>query len=94
MSNTEVSHLSEETKIPLKWVIALLIGASGFVGSAVAIGMYFGSRDANAAGLANRVAKLENEVAVFYLVDRRLARIEGALNIRVPEADRLPASKE
>lgn len=85
--------LHDETKIPLKWAFALLTGASLFVGSAVGLGMYFGSRDAEGAALAERVAKLEQEIPTITLVDRRLARIEGALGVKAPEDERFRVEK-
>jgi hypothetical protein len=88
----KLSYITDETKVPLKWVIALLGGASVFVGSAVGLGMYFGARDANAQGLSRRVDKLEAAVETISVVDRRLARIEGALHVTVPAEDRIPAS--
>ncbi len=85
-------HLSEETSVPMKWLVALLVGCASFTGGAVFVGMYFGGRDANASAITLRVERLEVAVDAMSLVDRRLARIEGALHIPVPEEDRLPAA--
>lgn len=86
------SAIDDDSNVPLKWVFALLAGCSVFIGTAVSAGIYFGARDAKAEGLVERVTKLEASVDAMSLVDRRLARIEGALGVKVPAEDRLPAS--
>lgn len=86
-------QLSNNMSVPIRWVFALLAGCSVFICTAITLGMYFGARDATATELTLRVNKLENEIAVISLVDRRLARIEGALEIKVPREERLPASQ-
>lgn len=89
MLNTE---LTEKTGVPLGWLFTLLAGCATFTGTAVFIGMYFGGQSADAKAITVRVERLEVSVDAMSLVDRRLARIEGALHIPVPEEDRLPAS--
>lgn len=85
-------YLNDDTSVPMKWLIALLVGCASFTGGAVFVGMYFGGRDANASAIVLRVERLEVAVDAMGMVDRRLARIEGALHIPIPEEDRLPAS--
>ncbi len=82
--------LTEETKVPLKWVFIMLAGASGFVGGAVGLGMYFGGRDASAAALVTRVDKLEDAVKKIPEIAEGVARLEGAFHTNPNE--RLPAS--
>lgn len=84
------SSLSEETGVPLRWVFGLLIGCATFTSIAVGTGMYFGTRDARADGLVERVTKLEQAIDAISVVDRRLARIEGALGIGM-QNQRMPA---
>ncbi len=86
-------QLSEETNVPMRWVFILLAGASAFVGTAVGLGVYFGSRDAKAENVVQRVEKLEADVDVLNVLDRRLLRLEIRAGIDVPKEDRLPASQ-
>jgi hypothetical protein len=80
-------------KLPIKTVLALLAGCATFTGGAVKLGEYVGGSAVQAADIERRVAVVEQRVNVISLVDRRLARIEGALHVRVPEEERLPAGK-
>lgn len=82
--------LNDETSVPMKWLIALLVGCASFTGAAVFVGMYFGGRDASAQALSVRVDKLEEAVKKIPAMAEGIARLEGALGT-LPE-DRLPAS--
>lgn len=82
-------EVSDETGIPLKWVFALLGGASIFIASAVTVGMYMGSLESKASTNEKRIEKLEQDVEAISLIDRRLARIEGALGVKAPASERI-----
>lgn len=94
MAAEKIANISEKTQVPMGWVIALVIGCAGFTGTAVAVGMYFGGRDANATALTERVATVEQRVDVLERVETRLARIEGKLGIYTSPEDslRVPAN--
>lgn len=75
------TNLLDETRVPLKWVLALLVGATGSLGGFVAIGVWAGSIESKAVGATESVERLEKKVDVINQIDRRLSRIEGALGI-------------
>ncbi len=83
--------ITEETKVPMKWVLGLLIGCATFTGSSVFVGMYFGSRDANAGNLERRVTTLEESVRKIPEMAEGIARLEGAIGT-LPK-DRMPAGR-
>lgn len=84
-------QLSDETAVPLKWLLALLAGCATFTGGAVFTGMYFGGRDANASALTQRVDRLEEAVKQIPQIAQGVARLEGAMGT-LPSEERLPAS--
>lgn len=83
--------LSDNTKVPVGWVFALLACGATATATALMIGMYFGSGDSQAASLEKRVERLEQ---IIPRIDRRLARMEGSRDINAPKEDRFPAQEE
>lgn len=75
------TNLSDETRVPLKWVLALLAGATGSLGGFVAIGVWAGGVESRANTTEATVTKLEEKVEVIHQIDKRLSRIEGALGL-------------
>lgn len=71
--------VTEETRVPMKAVIALLAGCAMFTGSAVAVGMYFGGQNSDQRALIARVDKLEDAVKKIPEMAEGIARIEGAM---------------
>lgn len=94
MAADKTAHLSEKTKIPIGWVITLLVGCASATTVTLKIGQWMGGNDANASAISARVAVVEQRVDVLELLDRRLARIEGKLGIQTMEEDslRVPAT--
>lgn len=86
-----------KVQLPLRAVLMLLAGCATATGGAVKFGEYLGGRDAGAAEVERRVAKLETrvdgEALVAERIDRRLYRLEIVQGIKVPAADRIPAAK-
>lgn len=87
-------NLSDDTRVPIRWVFALLVGCASTMGGAVLIGNYVGNNEARAQAVDKRILSLEAALESIPMIDRRLARIEGAQGIQVPKAERFPASKE
>lgn len=91
-----MSELNEKTRVPIGWVIALLVGCASFTAAALKIGQYLGGRDAGAAEIEKRVITLETRVdaqaGVESRIDRRLYRLELAQHVTVPQPDRFPAA--
>lgn len=87
-------QLSDDTKIPLAWVFALLMGCAATLTAAIMVGSYVGNNDARAQAIEHRLSSLEAALEVIPKIDRRLARMEGARGVDVPETDRFPAAKE
>lgn len=78
--------LSDETKVPLKWVFALLSCSGGALILAMSA-MVWLSDVANTADAAASVgdkheAKFEKMYDALISIDRRLANIEGALSAK------------
>lgn len=94
MANEKIAHLSEKTRVPIGWVVALLVGCASFTTAAIKIGQYVGGNDASAAALVQRVTVVELRVDVLERLDTRLARIEGKLGIQTTPEDalRVPAN--
>lgn len=84
--------ISDETNVPLKWVFAVIMGCGVTLATAVIIGKYVGNNDARASAHERRLTDLEETLRVIPLIDRRLARIEGASGVKAPAKDRFPAS--
>lgn len=84
------STISDETNVPMKWVLGLLAGCAAFTGTAVGVGMYFGTGSANASHLETRVSKLEKAVEQIPQIAEGVARLEGAMGT-LPKHRRMPA---
>lgn len=82
--------LGDETGIPIKWVIGLLVGCATFTVSAFSAGSYLGSRDANAGALERRVTTLEEAIKKIPDMAEGIARLEGAMGTLPKE--RMPAA--
>lgn len=75
-----MSGLNDETKVPLRWVV--VVG-----GAVLLVGMFVGALTSDVRAQARRIDSLEETVA---RTDRRAARIEFALRIKVPSKDLIP----
>lgn len=85
--------LSNETRVPLGWVLALLVGATGSLGGFVALGVWAGTIESQAMIANASVEKLEKRVEVIHQIDKRLSRIEGALGLHVKKFEDAPSEK-
>jgi len=55
------ANLSDETRVPLRWVLALLVGATGSLGGFVALGVWAGSIESKAESASSRVDAVESK---------------------------------
>lgn len=77
--------LTDETPIPLKWAIGLLVAMGTVIGTALVVGMWASSVESNQKELQNRVEEFatKNERVDTYMrsIDSRLSNIEGRLGV-------------
>lgn len=74
--------ITEETKVPMKWVFVLLSCSGAAIMTAVSVGMYVSTVEGKA--MAAQVAANKSE-EYLKTIDQRLSRIEGRLNIQGKE---------
>ena len=91
----DLSNFSK-ARIPLNWALALLAGCATFTTAAFTAGSYFGSRDANATSVEQRVATVEVEIKgirdLLPEMAAGIARLEGAMGT-LPQGKRVPAGE-
>lgn len=76
-----MKSITEDTRIPLKWVITLLsLSGSGLI-VAMSIGIWVSKIEAKTSAQDDKIKAVESKSAILESIDRRLSRIEGKMGI-------------